>query len=192
MIIITSDHGEFFGEHDFWGHCHELYQEVIKIPLIIKYPSSSPQKGVYLNRVSLVDIVPTLLSFLELPLPEDLQGVNLFEGRSWVMAEIYRRYYKVPRKGEIFARDLKVLLLDNYKFIQEYSKELKGQEELYDIENDPRELKNLIDKMPEKAKEMRMKLMEWLPGDESHISAQKPTEFDKATEESLRALGYIQ
>jgi len=192
MIIVTADHGEFFGEHDFWGHLHELYQEVIKIPLIIKYPSSYPQKGVYLNRVSLVDIVPTLLNFLELPLPEDLQGVNLFEGRSRVMAEIYRRYYKIPRKGKRFTKELKTLLLDNYKYIQEYSKESKGQEELYDIENDPRELKNLIDKMPEKAKEMRMKLIEWLPRDESPISAQKPTEFDKATEESLRELGYIQ
>ena len=45
MIIITSDHGEFFGEHDYWYHSHELYEEVIKIPLIIKYPGSFHKTG---------------------------------------------------------------------------------------------------------------------------------------------------
>ena len=192
MIIVTSDHGEFFGEHDFWGHGHELYQEVIKVPLIIKYPSSHPRKGVYLDRVSLVDIVPTVLNLLNLPLPDGLQGITLFKDSSKVMSEIYRRYYKVPRKGEIFARELKVLFLDNYKYIKEYAEESKGQGELYDIENDPRELNNLIDIMPEKAKEMEMKLMEWLPRDESPPSAQKTTKFDKAIEENLKSLGYIQ
>ena len=192
MLIITSDHGEYFGEHDFWGHGHELYQEVIKVPLIIKYPSSSPQKGVYLKKVSLVDIVPTILNFLNLSLPEDLQGINLFKDSSKVMAEIYRRYYKVPRKGKIFARELKVLFLGNYKYIQEYAEASKGQGELYDIENDPRELNNLIGIIPEKAKEMEMKLIEWLPRDESPLSAQKTTKFDKATEENLKSLGYIQ
>ena len=206
MLIITSDHGEFFGEHDLWIHGHELYQEMLKIPLIIKYPSSYPKKGEYLKRVSLVDIMPTILNFLKVALHNDYQGVDLFEGRSRVMAEIYRhkysefldmfidRYIKDTRfrKGDTFARELKALFLNNYKYIKEYTRESKGQAELYDIDSDPGELYNLIDTMPEKAKEMEMKLMEWLPYDESRISAPQPEKLDKATEEGLRRLGYIQ
>jgi arylsulfatase A-like enzyme len=206
MIIITSDHGEYFGEHDFWIHGHELYEEVLKIPLIIKYPSSHPKKGVSLNRVSLVDIMPTILNFLKLPLPKDLQGINLFEGTSRVMAEIYLHKYttlidlfvdryvkdKRFRKENRFARELKALFLDNYKYIKEHTEESKGQEELYDIGNDPQESLNLIDTMPEKAKEMEMKLMEWLPHGESRKDVDETVKLDKATEEALRVLGYIQ
>ena len=206
MIIITSDHGEFFGEHDFWIHGHELYEEVLRIPLIIKYPASYLKTGEYLKRVSLVDIMPTILNFLKLPLANDYQGVDLFEGRSRVMAEIYRHKYskfldmfidryikdKRFRKGDRFARELKALFLDNYKYIKEYTRESKDHVELYDIGNDPGELYNLIDSMPEKAKEMEMKLMQWLPYDESPVSAPQPAKLDKATEEGLRRLGYIQ
>ena len=206
MIIITSDHGEFFGEHDFWLHGYELYEEVLKIPLIIKYPSSLPKKGIYLKRVSLVDIMPTILNFLKLPLPEDLQGINLFEGTSRVMAEIYLHKYTTLidlfvdryvkdrrfRKGNRFARELKALFLDNYKYIREYTKESKGQRELYDLGNDPQESHNVIDTMPEKAREMEMKLTEWLPRSEFPLSADESLKIDKATEEALRLLGYIQ
>jgi arylsulfatase A-like enzyme len=192
MIIITSDHGEFFGEHDCWTHFYELYQEVITIPLIIKYPSSYSKKGVYINRVSLLDIMPTILNFLKIPLPENLQGVNLFEGRSRVMAEIYRHKYIWPQRREGFARELKALFLNNYKYIKEYQKESKGKKELYDIDNDPRELYNLIDAMPDKAKEMEMKLTEWVSYDETRIPLDEPVKLDKKTEENLRVLGYIQ
>ncbi len=192
MIIITSDHGEFFGEHDCWTHFYELYQEVITIPLIIKYPSSYSKKGVYINRVSLLDIMPTILNFLKIPLPENLQGVNLFEGRSRVMAEIYRHKYIWPQRREGFARELKALFLNNYKYIKEYQKESKGKKELYDIDNDPRELYNLIDAMPDKAREMEMKLTEWVSYDETRIPLDEPVKLDKKTEENLRVLGYIQ
>ena len=190
IIIITSDHGEFFGEHDCWDHNYELYQEVIEIPLIIKYPSSCLKKGVYLNRVSLVDIMPTVLNFLKLPLPEDLQGADLFEGKSRVMAEIYRR--SKPFGGNNFIRELKSLVLNDYKYIKEYAKDSGGRDELYDMNNDPRELYNLIDTMPEKAKEMEMRLTEWLSCEGSRISTDDPVKIDEATKESLKVLGYIQ
>jgi arylsulfatase A-like enzyme len=206
MIIITSDHGEFFGEHDMWTHGYELYEEVLKVPLIIKYPASYPKQGEYLKRVSLVDIMPTIVNFLKLPLSYDYQGVALFEERSRAMAEIYRskytelydlfieRYIKDKRfqKEGKFARQLKALYLDNYKYIKEYPRESKSQDELYDLESDPGELHNLIDTMPEKAKEMEMKLTEWLAYHEPPIAAPQPAKLDKATKEGLRSLGYLQ
>ena len=193
MIIITSDHGEFFGEHDLWYHSHELYEEVLKIPLIIKFPSSHSRKGVYTKRVSLVDILPTVLNFLKLPLPGDVQGVDLFEGDSRVMSEIYRHADAGdPLKADVFVRELKSLFLENYKYIKEYAEESEGQDELYDIEKDPRELYNLIEKEPEKAKEMEEQLMQLLPPTDLRETAVTPMILDQDTRDGLEALGYIQ
>ena len=188
MIIITSDHGEFFGEHECWTHGYELYQEVLKVPLIIKYPSNYVKTGVYQERVSLVDIMPTILYVLGLPIPKEVQGAVLFGGESKVMAEVYRHAYRSIPEWEVkFARDLKTLYLGNYKYI----KDMNGQSELYDVVNDPRELRNLINIMPEEAEKMELKITEWLPYVESH-SPKKEVKLDKATEETLRALGYLQ
>ena len=206
MIIITSDHGEFFGEHDMWIHGYELYQEVLKVPLIIKYPASFPKQGEYSKRVSLVDIMPTLLNFLGLPLSHESQGRELFKEGNRVMAEIYRgtyteiydlfidRYVKNRRfrKEERLARQLKTLYLDNYKYIKEFPGISKSQDELYDIESDPAEAYNLIDTRPEKAKEMEVTLTRWLDFDGPPSAAPQAAPLDKQTEEGLRALGYIQ
>ena len=184
MIIITSDHGEFFGEHNFWRHGCGLYEELLKIPLIIKYPSHYHKKGVYSKRVSLVDITPTILNFLGLPIPKRIQGVNLFEGNSKVMAELYEH----RSFGGRLISGSRSLYIDNYKYIK--GKEGKG--ELYDIVEDPRELHNLINTIPKKAEEMESKLVDWLSYDESQISKKEFPKFDEATEKSLRALEYIQ
>jgi len=61
MIIITSDHGEHFGEHGCWSHVASLYKEVLHIPLIIKYPSDIDMKGEKDGYTQLVDLLPTVL-----------------------------------------------------------------------------------------------------------------------------------
>ena len=193
MIVITSDHGEFFGEHDLWYHSHELYEEVLKIPLIIKFPTAHSRKGIYTNRVSLVDILPTVLNFLELPLPRDVQGVDLFKGGSRVMSEIYRHIDAGDSlKADVFVRELKSLFSKNYKYIKEFDKESESQDELYDIENDPGELQNLIEKTPEKAKEMEEELMELLPSTDLQKTTITPMILNPAIRDGLEALGYLQ
>ena len=191
LIIITSDHGEFFGEHGLWFHAHELYQGVIKIPLIIKYPLSS-KRGVSSERVSLVDIMPTILDVLNLPIPKEVQGVILSETERTVLSEVYKHKYKQPTKGKNFARELKALFKDNYKYIKEYQNNSDEYNELYDIENDPGELQNLISTMPEKAEAMDKKMKEWLQYSQDQTVKDKPVKIDDATREALRALGYIQ
>jgi arylsulfatase A-like enzyme len=108
------------------------------------------------------------------------------------MAEVFKSEYQNPRKGQRLSRELKALYLNNYKYIREYIRDSKGGEELYDIETDPLEMKNLATSMPDKAKEMEMKLRKWLPHDELQTFDNKPLEIDQATQEALEALGYIQ
>ncbi len=61
MIIFTSDHGEEFYDHGGWGHGHSLYDESLKVPLLIKFPESKFMGSKVENIVSLVDVVPTIL-----------------------------------------------------------------------------------------------------------------------------------
>jgi arylsulfatase A-like enzyme len=87
--------------------------------------------------------------------------------------------------GNRFNRDLKALYDGHFKYIW-------GTNgcELYDIYNDPKELNNLVEEMPERVKEMQAKLDEWLKSFTPETS-RNVTTIDKSTEESLRSLGYL-
>lgn len=76
IIILTSDHGEEFGEHGILGfHSYSLYDELIRVPLLFYFPGSRP--GTVDVPVSLMDIGPTLLDILSLPASPDFQGTPL-------------------------------------------------------------------------------------------------------------------
>jgi len=186
MIIITSDHGESFGSHDLMMHGLSLYQGELKIPLIIKYPSSQPT-GVIEDPVSLVDILPTVVASLGFSIPEDVQGEVLPGGKHPIIAEYYNNWVNIKRYGNHFNRDLKAVYDRPFKFIWESN----GKCELYNIEEDPHELNNLVKEIPGKASEMQTLLDKWLASFKP-VAPRISPEIDKATEESLRALGYLQ
>jgi len=79
IIIITSDHGEEIGDHGFFDHGHSLYDEIMHVPLIINYPDS---KDVVKRRVKTItrniDIMPTILDFLNISFNGNLEGRSLF------------------------------------------------------------------------------------------------------------------
>jgi arylsulfatase A-like enzyme len=77
-IIVTSDHGEAFGEHGMYRHGYELWEELVHVPLIVYLPGVAPQRQA--ARRSAIDLVPTLLELFGLPLPsgeQRLSGVSL-------------------------------------------------------------------------------------------------------------------
>jgi hypothetical protein len=80
IILITSDHGQEFFEHKGLSHGKTLYEEQLNIPLIIRLPS-----GIHKTVEELanqVDIVPTILDLLEIPIPGDIDGISLLKGRN--------------------------------------------------------------------------------------------------------------
>jgi arylsulfatase A-like enzyme len=81
LVIVTSDHGEEFLEHGFLTHGHSLYEELLRIPLIVRFPDGTGRRTRIETPVSLVDVAPTVLSFLGLPLPTTplLSGCDLYE-----------------------------------------------------------------------------------------------------------------
>src|SRR6185295_6394549 len=74
LLIVTSDHGEEIVDHQSLGHGHSLYEELVHVPLLIRWPNGLPQGMRVDSPVSLLDIFPTLVEVLGLETPPGLQG----------------------------------------------------------------------------------------------------------------------
>jgi arylsulfatase A-like enzyme len=74
VVAVTSDHGEGFGEHFWSGHGFDLHDEALLVPLVIRAPGLIRPGTVVEEQVGLVDLAPTLLALLDLPVPPDMQG----------------------------------------------------------------------------------------------------------------------
>ncbi|MBK8588449.1 MAG: sulfatase-like hydrolase/transferase [Sandaracinaceae bacterium] len=86
-IIVTSDHGEEFGDHGGFWHGDTLYDEQLRVPLFVKLPGNSRGGTVLRHWVQSIDIMPTLLRAQGLEVPEGVQGGDLFTGTDTVYAE---------------------------------------------------------------------------------------------------------
>jgi membrane-anchored protein YejM (alkaline phosphatase superfamily) len=170
LIIVTSDHGEAFGEHGEMYHGRTLYEEVLRVPLIIKYPSSAPRQGVVEKQVSLVDLFPTVLSFLHLPIPSGIDG-EVFENSDHPI---------IVEDGTLKAI---------YQGREKYIWASKGLNQLYDLENDSQEEENLIQKFPRKAEAMEGTLKKWLAS--FTPPKREEVKITNSAKEGLRALGYV-
>lgn len=191
-IVVTSDHGEGFGEHDYFGHGNTLYDELLLVPLIMKGPGL-PRRLTVGRQVRSIDVMPTLLALHGLPIPDGIDGENLLGliGESTVeippaISEVDTHAYG-PTKKSIRLDDSKLILVRG-----------GGPDELYDLERDPGERNNLVDGRGDDVGRMRERLLaEVEAGQKKRIEIagadKKPDRgaIDKSTREQLRALGYI-
>ena len=77
MVVVTADHGEALGEHDIWFHHHGLYEEVVRIPLIVKAPGLRVYEDRVPHQVRIMDIAPAVLRYIKLDPLEPTEGVDL-------------------------------------------------------------------------------------------------------------------
>jgi arylsulfatase A-like enzyme len=77
LIVVTSDHGEEFQEHGSWGHGHSVYQELLGVPLMFRWPGVIPANARIGPVVSTMDIAPTVLEATRVPIPEQFEGRSL-------------------------------------------------------------------------------------------------------------------
>lgn len=77
IIVVTSDHGQMFGEHGKWIHRNSLYEEVVRVPLLFRYPARLASGQVLTTPVHMMDITPTLLDLVDVPVPNHMQGQSL-------------------------------------------------------------------------------------------------------------------
>ncbi len=141
MIVITSDHGEAFGERDLMEHSVSVYQDQISVPLLIKFPNTHAARQLE-ETVSHVDLLPTILNAVGLPVPEGMQGLDLRgmngAGSRNVISESFRNAMFVDWNRR-FNRTETSMVSGRMKLIVSTA----GKRELYDLAVDPQERTNL-------------------------------------------------
>ena len=148
VVVLASDNGYFYGEHGLSEERRLAYEEAIRIPLLIRYPRLVPANSTPNQMVLSIDIAPTLLEVAGLKPSPGLQGRSLVpvlkkeptEWRSSFLIEYFTDtvFPRVQNMGYVAARTAR------HKYI--HYRELKGMDELYDLEADPYEESNLIER----------------------------------------------
>jgi glucan phosphoethanolaminetransferase (alkaline phosphatase superfamily) len=150
IVVVTGDHGEGLGERH-WAHGWHLYNEDIRIPMLFyDAPSASYPDLTFATQV---DIAPTILGRLGLPVPESWEGQSLLAPSRKRFT--YHQTYFVPNRFAVLYRNDGAL----FKFI---ATPQYGTEELYDLTADYSEVDNLVTKMPDVAKLLRDKVHAYL------------------------------
>jgi arylsulfatase A-like enzyme len=158
IIVITSDHGNEFYDHKGFDHGHTLYDELIRVPLIIYVPNHDGK--VIEQQVRLVDVMPTLLELLEAKVSEKAQ--NQMQGTSLVPMMQGKRidldaFSETDYLLLSFKRSLRTH--DGWKIIYTVN---TNEKELYNLNTDPFEQKNLIKENPTKAAQLEKELYQYL------------------------------
>lgn len=193
LLVLSSDHGEEFWEHGGFEHGHTIYNEQIRVPLVIKLPGSSPRDQEQVQTpISLLSLFPTILDYAgidqrpvgaeDTSLRPFLSAGALEESCTPVFSEALKYY-----------EDQESVIMDRYKCIHYLSRDIY---ELYDLESDPGELHSLADTSPELVELARQQFQSFHQRCDS-IKAAYGIEkgenliLDKSAIESLRSLGYI-
>ena len=184
LIIYVGDHGMLIGHHNAFGRgaigvisgdrvvgyegIANLYEEAIKIPLIIHLPEKE-QKGLISKvPVSNIDIFPTILSYLNINLSEDveIQGRDIFELMKNQSESMYRSIYAQYSMRNFGKSDLRMIIKNQLKLVKRFNLKAKGRfvDELYNLNEDPEEKNNLIkdEKYFNKIAELENRLLSWM------------------------------
>lgn len=185
LVMLVSDHGEGLGEHGEQTHGYFIYQSTLHVPLIVHWPSGSGDRPRSVEQpAGLIDVAPTILDFLHIPAPTSFAGRSLLPSLHGAGdgADVYgESTYSHDAFGWAVLRSLRA---GKYKYIA------APKPELYDLETDPGEMKNVIAAHPAETKTLQERLEKLMA---SHAPA-RPASANSLSPEKLRALqslGYI-
>ena len=192
FVCVTADHGEEFWDHGWVMHGQSLYEDQVRVPLIIAGPGL--ENGVIEEPISAVDLMPTLTELVGLLPSEEWRGMSwaaaLKEGNS---PDAVRPVFAQATYIEA-VEPLQMVVSEDRKLIRGSG---SGRLELYNVTNDPSESRNIFEQENEQHAELAGMLDQWLDSFESTF-ADSPSSGEAADEEevhetieNLRALGYI-
>lgn len=203
LVVLTADHGESLGEHDFYlNHGHVPYEEQVRVPLLFRWPDRRYAGRRIAKPVELRGLAHTLVAAVGTPdAANPFEGANLLPamqtGRTDALPDrVYteagasptragRRYTLALRDG-----DLKLVLPRS-----DWARERHGGRdlELYDLGSDRAEQRDLAPERADQAKALREALLTWFASAEPWRGGRpQPTELDAKTREALRELGYLE
>jgi arylsulfatase A-like enzyme len=157
-VVVTSDHGEAFGEHKKHWHGHALYNEQVRVPFLLRAPGVAA--GRVFAPVSTVDLVPTVLEIAGLPERPGLSGrslLGLARGRSERPGPVFVELLAYPN----FPRSMRAVVLGDLKLIHDIS---ENRFELYDLAADPGERSDLLGDRPTEAERLKAILARFADG----------------------------
>jgi arylsulfatase A-like enzyme len=180
VLVLTADHGEEFFDHGGFEHNRTLYDEMLRVPLIIRAPGLRP--GMRETQTQAVDLAPTLSALAGSTAPEGLAGANIW---SRLSGEKTGEPVAVAENvGGLYA-----LRTPEWKFVSN----LQGRHELYQLTVDPRERENLAQTDPDRTRRMRDRLAAMLGN--AHLAGSAVREgfvpIPPRVLKNLRSLGYI-
>lgn len=186
LVLVTSDHGEEFLDHGSWEHQKTLYEEVVRVPLVLHAPGVAPRREP--QPASLLDVAPSVLSWAGVPVPPGMQGRSLL--RPLEARESYGETdHTVDRKPLLFlrggARSWKAI------FALDRAGTRVLSEQWYDLASDPKEQSNTPPR-PHIADDVRARALRRWQEARRRGGPAAPAVLSPAQIESLRALGYIQ
>jgi arylsulfatase A-like enzyme len=191
LVVLVSDHGEEFGDHHRWQHGFTLYQEMLRVPLIMRFPGGLGAGRAIEDGVRQVDILPTVLEFAGLEPSPGVQGMSLLP----LVVSGRKPERSMPAFSFILKqrwRDVASITMGEQKLIWNRIYDApRPRLELYDLGRDPNEAMNIAEEQTVMAGYM-LSLIRSAEASWSHRTPDEQGNMTRETEERLRALGYIQ
>ncbi len=188
MILLTADHGEEFHEHGGWWHGTTLYDEQLAVPLIVKAPRGGAAGVVNDAMVSSLDIAPTMLKAAGVAVPQQMAGkaLGLEAGAAAPRDHSFA-------ESELEGNNLQAFRSGGLKVIHANAGNPRGlpEHQLFDVGRDPKEQQDLIATHAEQANKLTSDMTAVKKHAESVAVESTGTSIDAASEERLRALGYV-
>jgi arylsulfatase A-like enzyme len=180
LIIFTSDHGEEFGEHGRMGwHGHALYDEQLKVPLIIKLMNSRYASTIIGEQTRSLDILPTVLDVLNIPALECFEGVSLFSR------------FKKRNRTALFAVSQQDTSGQTHPTSIRTNKWKLYDEKLYNLESDPLEQNEVQTGYGRIREELRSEL-DYILSQKQSEEENESVDLSEETLKTLKSLGYLE
>ncbi len=198
-VLFTSDHGEEFHEHGGWRHAESLFEEVLRVPLVVRLPGGASAAATIADPADQIDIAPTLLDLAGVAAPPELPGASLLP--------VIGGGHSPPRESLAWLRhpafDVTAIRDGNWKWVRHegvlravtagvagYTGVSEPAEALYDLEADPGERQNLLEAEPDRRRALALRVK----AARARLARREDAgevDIDPELDAELRALGYL-
>lgn len=183
LVVLMADHGEGFLEHGTLNHGDVLFDELVHVPLVVRTPAGTPRGRRVPELVGLVDVAPTVLDYVGLPVPSSYQGRSLrplIEGTAAANPDIV--FFEAPEAVAVRTSRWKVIV-----------DRTTDSASLYDLVADPGEQRAVpAGSWPADAQALERRLRAHVAAHEALLAAGAATPLPAEQQRRLEALGYVE